>query len=89
MPINFESKPIKQVIADFDGNGDMRVGLCSYDVLQIITGEPAEIGEPAEFDKDSPRILLRFAKPESIDVVIEKLRKIKMNLIEPSFNAVG
>ena len=81
-----------RVRANFNGSGDILVftarfkGNDKVNMLALANGSENEIG--AEFEGDpediEEDILLEFKKLESVDVVIDKLEKIKENLSEDS-----
>ncbi len=93
--IDNEGKENERIRVYFDGNGDIRVSPATwnmenerYNILCFSqTDEPHEIGEYGEnppgttSDDLNVKVKLEFEKPESVDVVIEELKKIKLNLI--------
>jgi len=83
----------KRVICHFDGTGDIRVGVSGNSVgkmeaVWFSQNVPHAIGENIgnhfgqTFDEAGiyPKVMLWFAKPESVQVVIDYLEKVKQDI---------
>ena len=95
MPIINEGKENERIRAYFDGSGDIQVSESAWaetpNKYNILCLSPAdESHEIGEYHKNPPgttsddlntKVKLEFEKPESVDVVVKYLLKIKDKLI--------
>jgi hypothetical protein len=89
MPIINNEKQ-DRIRVNFNGTGDILIFTASWKdeepahMLAFAEGEHANIGKEFEGDKEEieEKILLEFNKPETVDILLNKLKQIKENLQE-------